>query len=195
MVESGLANAEPLTGVSIQSSLPLILRGSQAAMTNLSDPSRYSLFGIPSGSAAAGNKLKTALTDANNLPVADKNYRGLLNLQYKNLNDTLATFAALTNEFNETNGISYRDDPATDNDTTWANAATGGYYLFPTSNATNGGYTRGGGVVDAQKYVVDTGAYGFFRNLRAAAVVLNKTDAIVAEQSSAVSTLTATKGA
>jgi uncharacterized protein (DUF1501 family) len=172
MVESGLANAEPLTGVSIQSSLPLILRGSQAAMTNLSDPSRYSLFGIPSGSVPAGDKLKTSLTDANNFPVADKSYRGLLNLQYKNLNDTLATFAALTNEFNETNGITYMDDSATDNDFA--------YRLFPTSNATNGGYTRGGGVVDAQKYVVDTGAYGFFRNLRAAAVVLNKTDAIVA---------------
>ncbi|HKS38508.1 MAG TPA: DUF1501 domain-containing protein [Verrucomicrobiae bacterium] len=172
MVESGLANAEPLTGVSIQSSLPLILRGSNAAMTNLSDPARYSLFGIPSGNTAAANKVKLALADANNLPTAEKNYRGLLNLQYKNLNDTLATFADLQDEFNETNGISYVDGAVTDNDFA--------YRLFPTSNALNGGYTRGGGVVDAAKYVVDTGAYGFFRNLRAASVVLNKTNAIVA---------------
>jgi uncharacterized protein (DUF1501 family) len=172
MVESGLANAEPLTGVSIQSSLPLILRGSNAAMTNLSDPARYSLFGIPSGNTNAANKVKLALTDANNLPTAEKNYRELLNLQYKNLNDTLATFADLQDEFNETNGNTYVDGAITDNDFA--------YRLFPTSNATNGGYTRGGGVVDAQKYVVDTGAYGFFRNLRAASVVLNKTNAIVA---------------
>jgi len=172
MVESGLANAEPLTGVSIQSSLPLILRGSNAAMTNLSDPSRYSLFGVPSGNTNAANKVKLALTDANNFPTAEKNYRALLNLQYKNLNDTLATFADLQDEFNETNGVTYVDDSATDNDFA--------YRLFPTSNALNGGYTRGGGVVDALKYVVDTGAYGFFRNLRAASVVLNKTNAIVA---------------
>ena len=47
ILESGLANTAPLTGVSIQSSLPLILRGSAAAMTNLTDPTRYDLLGIP----------------------------------------------------------------------------------------------------------------------------------------------------
>src|SRR6266581_4164236 len=47
MIESGLAHTAPLTGVSIQSSLPLILRGSDAAMTNLTDPTRYDLLGIP----------------------------------------------------------------------------------------------------------------------------------------------------
>ena len=47
VMESGLANTAPLTGVSFQSSLPLILRGSRAAMTNLSDPNRYSLLGVP----------------------------------------------------------------------------------------------------------------------------------------------------
>src|SRR6266404_107798 len=45
MVESGLANLAPLTGVSVQSSLPLMLRGSSAAMTNLTDPTRYNLLG------------------------------------------------------------------------------------------------------------------------------------------------------
>src|SRR5207244_296643 len=34
MIESGLAHTAPLTGVSVQSALPLILRGSAAAMTN-----------------------------------------------------------------------------------------------------------------------------------------------------------------
>src|SRR5262249_33595040 len=48
MVESGLAQISPLTGVSVNSSLPLILRGSHAAMTNLNDPTRYGLLGLPS---------------------------------------------------------------------------------------------------------------------------------------------------
>src|SRR5262249_33714417 len=52
------------------------------------------------------------------------------------------------------------------------------YYLFPTSNAKNGGYALHAN--DAQKYVVDVNAYGFFNNLKAAALILNKTDAIVA---------------
>src|SRR5205814_931892 len=51
---------------------------------------------------------------------------------------------------------------------------------FPTANAKDGGWDRGLGVLDPAKYVVDTGAYGFFNNLKAAALVLNKTDAIVA---------------
>ena len=49
MVESGLTSKNALTGVSFQNSLPLLLRGSQAAMTNLSDTSRYSLLGVPNG--------------------------------------------------------------------------------------------------------------------------------------------------
>lgn len=174
MVESGLATgttAAALTGVSIQSSLPLILRGSKAAMTNLTDTSRYNLFGVPNN--AAGNaKADAAVLAANQLAFAEKMNRELLNLQYKNMTDTLSIFADLQDEFNEANGISYVDSEVTDGDFP--------YRLFPTGNATNGGYTRPGGGVDAQKYVVDTGAYSFFRNLRAAAVILNKTDAIVA---------------
>jgi len=45
ILESGLANTAPLTGISIQSSLPLILRGSEAAMTNLTDPSNFNCIG------------------------------------------------------------------------------------------------------------------------------------------------------
>ena len=177
MVESGLANTNPLTGVSFQSSLPLILRGSAAAMTNLGDPTRYNLLGIPN-TTVGNTKADNAVTNANGFPFADKKNRELLNLQYKNLSDTLSIFASLN--FSEA-GNTFRDDPGTDNDTTWANAATGGYYLFPTTNDKNGGWRRvTGGATDAQKYVVDTGAYSFFNSLKAAALILNKTDAIVA---------------
>src|SRR5881396_20060 len=165
MVESGIANVAPLTGVSVQSSLPLVLRGSSAAMTNLTDPTRYNLLGIPNGTG--DKKADDAVRAANGFPFADKKNRELLNLQYKNLSDTLSIFAQLN--FSDA-GNTFVDDVNTDNDAP--------YYLFPTSNAKNGGYAFHAN--NAQKYVVDTGAYGFFTNLKAAALILNKTDAIVA---------------
>src|SRR5262249_23527091 len=94
IVESGLAHTAPLTGVSIQSSLPLILRGSDAAMTNLTDPTRYDLLGIPNdanGNAKAG----AFLTQANAYPFPVKKNRELLQLQYANLNNTLSIFAGI----------------------------------------------------------------------------------------------------
>src|SRR6186997_634553 len=67
MYESGLANTAPLTGVSIQSSLPLILRGDEAAMTNLTDPTRYDLLGIPNNTAGNG-KAGSYLSQAGSYP-------------------------------------------------------------------------------------------------------------------------------
>jgi len=165
MIESGLANTAPLTGVSFQSALPLLLRGSGAAMTNLNDPTRYNLLGIPytpNGEA----KSDAALAAANNYPFPSKLNRDLLASQYRNLSQTLDIFSGI--DFNE-NLEQLVDDPNSDGSGT-------AYRLFPTSQNTNGGYLSGG----SGKYVVDTGAYSFFKNLRAAALVLNKTDAIVA---------------
>jgi uncharacterized protein (DUF1501 family) len=166
MVESGLANKSPLTGVSIQSSLPLSLRGSAAAMTNLSDPTRYSLLGVPGGTG--NTKADQAVRRADTYPFPDRKSRELLQLQYQNLTDTLSIFQSLN--FSET-GNTFVDDVNTDGD-------SAPYYLFPTSNAKNGGYAQHNN--DIQKYVVDTGAYGFFQSLKAASLVLNKTDAIIA---------------
>src|SRR5437016_2201946 len=64
MVESGLANTNPLTGVSFQSSLPLILRGSAAAMTNLGDPTRYNLLGIPNTTVGNIDRKSTRLNSS-----------------------------------------------------------------------------------------------------------------------------------
>ena len=166
MIESGLANTAPLTGVSVQSSLPLILRGSTAAMTNLTDPTRYNLFGIPN--TTAGNaKTDRFINGANYYPFPDKINRSLLNLQYQNMANTLNIFAGI--DFSEA-ANTFVDNTNTDGDAP--------YYLFPTSNAKNGGYVLHGN--DTNKYVVDTGAYSLFTNLKAAALILNKTDAIVA---------------
>lgn len=176
MVESGLANTAPLTGVSFQSSLPLLLRGSAAAMTNVERPERFGLLGVPA-SASAEKKSKTMLNLANSAEFADKRSRELLRLQYENFNRTLGIFDQI--DFSE-NGNTYRDNEVTDGDQTWANEnAGGGYYLFPTTNNKNGGYRRAAGN-QVNKYVVPTSSYEFFGNLKAAALVLNKTDAIVA---------------
>lgn len=84
-----------------------------------------------------------------------------MSLQYENLANTLQIFAGI--DFSEP-GNNFTDDGT-------------GYYLFPTTNAKNGDYANGS---DSSKYVVDTGAYSFFTNLKAAALILNNTDAIIA---------------
>jgi uncharacterized protein (DUF1501 family) len=167
LLESGLARTNALTGVSIQSSLPMLLRGSKAAMTNLSDPTRYSLLGIPNTGSNA-DKTTNFVAAAGAIPYADKRNRDLLALQFSNMSDTLAIFDTL--DFSET-GNTFVDGANTDGD-------TAPYHLFPTTNAKNGGYALHGN--DPNKYVVDTGAYSFFTNLKSAALVLNKTDAIIA---------------
>ena len=106
------------------------------------------------------------------------------------MSNTLRIFSGL--DFSE-NGNVFRDNVPTDGDQEWydGTAATGtpahrGYYLFPSTNAKNGGWQRpGAGGTNVGKYVVPTGSYngdgnGFFQNLKAAAMILNKTDAVIA---------------
>lgn len=180
MVESGLANSSPLTGVSIQSALPLILRGSAAAMTNLTDPTRYALLGIPNN-AAGDAKATNFLNAANSLPFPAKKNRELLQLQYQNMTGTLQLFAGI--DFTETGNV-FRDDVKTDGDATWypqgGSNDSQGYYLFPTTNVKNGGWRRPDGTNVFNKYVVNPNHQSFFANLKSAAMILNKTDAIIA---------------
>ncbi len=178
IIESGLANTSPLTGISIQSALPLILRGSAAAMTNLTSPTRYDLLGVPSGTG--DNKAFNAIAQANYAPFAKKLSREMIDLQYENMTNTLRIFGNL--DFTDA-GNTFRDNIATDSDTDWYNAhGSQGYYLFPTSDNKNGGYERtvGGATNAAKRVVPQNHQSGFFANLKAAAMILNKTDAIIA---------------
>ncbi len=180
ILASGLANTAPLTGVSIQSSLPLILRGNEAAMTNLTDPTRYNLLSIPSPTGDA--KADTALATTGGYPFPPKLSRELLSLQYKNLQQTLGLFSQI--DFTE-GGNTYRDNIKTDGDVAWRPEGSSvsdaqGYYLFPTTNVKNGGWRRPDGSNVGNKYVVDPAQQGFFNNLKSAALVLNNTDAIIA---------------
>jgi uncharacterized protein (DUF1501 family) len=197
------SNASALTGVSIQSSLPLILRGSDAPMTNLTDPTRYDLHGLPN--TPAGNaKGSQFLGQANTYPFAPKLNRALLQLQYENLSKTLTEFANIDFNDNPTPGDPakpgnyYQDDVKTDDDNTWVpidgngNPIPGsdpskGYFLFPGTNANgqsnndkNGGWRRPDRTVTAGKYVVPPNLATLFDRIKAAALILNKTDALIA---------------
>jgi uncharacterized protein (DUF1501 family) len=176
ILESGLANRNALTGISIQSSLPLLLRGAQAAMTNLSDPTRYSLLGLPH---PAGRPKTAGFVDiAGGFAAPDKLNRELLRLQYQNMTDTMTIFEQL--DFSEDGNV-FRDDLATDGDNEWYQGnGQQGYYLFPTTSAKNGGFNRPDGSTRPDKYAVATNAHNYFRNLKAAAILLNNTDAIIA---------------
>jgi hypothetical protein len=142
----------------------------------LSDPTRYNLLSIPTPTGDA--KADAALFAANAYPFPEKMSRELLGLQYQNLQNTLGQFAAM--DFSETGNV-YQDDAVTDNDADWA-AAHGakGYYLFPTTNDKNGGWRRPDNSTRGDKYVIDPTQETFFRNLKAAALVLNHTPAIIA---------------
>jgi uncharacterized protein (DUF1501 family) len=182
LVDQGAA-ASPLSGVSIQSSLPLILRGSEAPMTNLTDPLRFDLLGVPTPAGDA--KASMFLNQANTYPFPPKLSRDLLQLQYNNMSTTLSQFAVLRPLFEET-GNTFQDDPDTDGDADWVPpSGTGGdsskgYFLFPTTNLKNGGWRRPDGSNDGNKYVVPPSLQTLFERIKAAAIVLNKTDALIA---------------
>lgn len=165
IMESGLSHSMPLTGVSIQSALPILLRGSQAAMTNLSDVNRYRLLGVPGG--ASQSKSERFIQNGNNLPAPNRNNKEFLAQHYTSLLNTFPIFADIAEEM----ATQFLDNENTDGD-------SAPYNLFPLDNATNGGYALHAN--DPAKYVVDTNAYSFLRNLKAAALVLNKTDAFIA---------------
>jgi hypothetical protein len=146
-------------------------------MTNLTDPLRYDLLGIPNNTDG-NTKAANYMNAANSFIVPDKRNRTLLQLQYENMRNTLSVFAAIN--FTEA-GNTYQDSEVTDGDAEWANAHGGrGYYLFPTNSEKNGGWRRPDNTTIFNKYAVPTGLHGFFNNLKAAALVLNHTDAIIA---------------
>src|SRR6185369_816547 len=164
LLESGLTTSNPLSGVSIQSGLPTLLKGSQAALTNLSDPTRYDLLGLPHVASTGDLKAMNSILAAQTSKFGAKRSRTLLELQYENMVSTLNLFSTI--DFTDGGNI-FVDNVNSDG------AGSSPYQLFPTSDATNGGGT-------AAKFVVDTNAYSYFEQLKGAALILNNTDAIIA---------------
>ena len=192
IIASGLAG-NGVTGVTIQNSLPLIMRGPAVALTNLTDPLRYNLLSIPS--PTGDPKADSSIAAGNSAAYAPKNNRDLLYNQYASLQQTLNAFAAIN--FTDA-GNTFQDDMKTDGDANWVPVnssgqsigdSSKGYFLFPAStnslnngdtNNKNGGWRRSASSLDGNKYVVNPNHQSFFYNLKAAALVLNNTSTIIA---------------
>jgi uncharacterized protein (DUF1501 family) len=108
MVESGLIGDpnHTITGVSVQSNMPLILRG-ELPMTNLSDPNRYDLLGVYS---AARTKHLDAIAQACAEPHPDKFNRDLVYSMGTQFLESLELFKTINfanNEFYDADGTTH----------------------------------------------------------------------------------------
>ena len=165
--EAGLVQARPLSGVSIQSALPLLLQGADGALTNIVIPSDFEFFGVP-GTEQGKWLAQQQITAATTIPFASQDNRALLRLHYLNL---IASQRILANLQFEEAANTFVDDELIDQESE-------PYSLFPTIDDKNGGYQLHGGSTD--NFVVDRGGYYFFRALKAASLILNQTDAVIA---------------
>ena len=156
MAESGWNHNHALSGVSFQSNLPFSLRGQQP-MTNLSSVNRYNILGV-SGATSVTNRVTVAADRLKILNAIDA-----ANGRPMPTKDNRELVTGLGNAFRDTLDI-FQDQSFTTNDFKDASDR----YLFPIDAASN------------MTNVVDSNAYGFFQNLKAAAQVLANTDAIIA---------------
>jgi uncharacterized protein (DUF1501 family) len=112
MVESGLTGQRALTAVSVQSNMPLIIRGDYP-MTNLGDPLRYNLLGVNYTSGSTNDRIKQVDgNDASTLrPHPDKDNRALIYGLGKQFHETLDIFQQINfanNEFYDPNNPGVR---------------------------------------------------------------------------------------
>jgi len=109
MVESGLTGQRALTAVSVQSNMPLMIRG-EYPMTNLGDPLRYDLLGVNFNNST--NRDRGKQINANEAamlrPYPDKDNRTLVYGLGKQFHETLDIFQQIgfaNNNFVDTLGV------------------------------------------------------------------------------------------
>jgi uncharacterized protein (DUF1501 family) len=170
MAASSTVATRALKGVSFQNNLPTSLRGREVALLNLFDPARYALIGVPNQIAGNERRVMTnAIITANTLTFPDKGTnRAALETAYDKIPASLQTMAGI--DFTDAGASAYLDNGNTDGD-------TAPYQLFPTSDATNGGYALHGN--DTAKRVIATPQYGFMRNVKNAALLTLLTETTI----------------
>src|SRR5687767_11045060 len=119
MAESGLTGQRALMAVSVQSNMPLLIRG-EYPMTNLGDPLRYNLIGVNYASSSNNDRLKhLAAIDAANLrPYPDKDNRTMVYGLGKQFQETLDIFQQINfanNDFFDPNNPGVRLFNTSDN--------------------------------------------------------------------------------
>ncbi len=158
LVETGLHQSQLLPAVTMQDTMPLILRG-EVPMANISDPARYDLLGVY---AQARQKHMEAIGRMHGLPHPDKHNREVV----------FPTGRRFVNSINEVQSI---DFSANGRAPGWAKLAGSPFldddanqsHLFPVDPATD------------DKGFDSYNAYSFFRSLKYSAQILANTDAVV----------------
>lgn len=115
IAESGLQKTQTLTAVSVQSNIPVSIRG-PIPMTNMGDPRRFNLLGVY---ANARLKHLNAIAEAYQIPHPDKDGREVVFSAGKQFTSSVDAFAS----------INFTDNNFFDTD--------GTTHLFPISAATN----------------------------------------------------------
>lgn len=159
LVETGLHKSQVLPGVSLQSTMPTILRG-DIAMANISDPHRYDLLGVY---AAARQKHIDSIARIHGLNYPRKSSRDTVFPTGERFVTSINQIAAvdfhdngLDESENKIPGSPFLDD---DVDNT---------HLFPVNHETD------------DKGFDDYGAFNLFRSIKYSAQILARTDAVVA---------------
>lgn len=158
MVETGLHATQVMPAVSMQSTMPQLLKG-EIPFVNISDPQRYDLLGVY---AAARQKHIDYIARLHNLPAPPKKNRTLTFPTGRRFVNSISQITAIDFEANGRNsgGNKILGSPFLDDDP----ALT---HLFPIDQTSD------------DKGFDDWSAYNFFRSLKYSAQVLAGTDAVV----------------
>jgi uncharacterized protein (DUF1501 family) len=158
LVETGLHESQVMPAVSMQSTMPQLLKG-DVPFANISDPSRYDLLGVY---AAARQKHIDYIARMHGLPAAAKKARPL----------TFPTGRRFVNSINQVTAIDFADNGR---DSSGAKVLGSPYldddvnltHLFPIDSTSD------------DKGFDSWSAWQFFRSLKYSAQVLAHTDAVV----------------
>ena len=156
LVETGLHRTQVMPAVSLQNTMPLILRG-DVPMANINDPSRFDLLGVY---AAARQKHIESITRMHGHPYPAKNNRDLLFPSGERFVRSVQQVQAIDFDANGRTGAGAKisGSPFLDDD---LNAT----HLFP---------------IDSASDENSIGNWSFFRSLKYSAQILGETDAVVA---------------
>ena len=159
LVETGLHQSQVLPAVSLQSTMPTILRG-DIPMANISDPHRYDLLGVY---AAARQKHIDSIARIHGLNYPRKLSRDMVFPTGERFVTSVNQIAAVDFEDNGLDDMENKivGSPFLDDD-------VNNTHLFPINHETD------------DKGFDDYGAYSFFRSIKFSAQILAGTDAVVA---------------
>lgn len=158
LVETGLHTTQVMPAVSMQSTMPLLIKG-EVPFVNINDPERYDLLGVY---AAARQKHIDYIAKLHNVPAPPKKNRSITFPTGKRFVNSINQIVGIDFEANgrDTGGTKILGSPFLDDDVNLT-------HLFPIDETSD------------DKAFADWSAWSFFRSLKYSAQVLAGTDAVV----------------